>query len=158
ALAWLGRRFVFSDSPDISPATTQTRVVGWTTTLMVLATIPFGIFAAYQVRRARDIEIERINKRISEVTREPVVLILVATNGERDAVLAAIRAANQARPERRYLRHHTVFEVGTLGGARVYVAQSEQGMLSPGASTLTAHTLIDELTPDYLILAGICYG
>lgn len=158
ALTWLGRRLVLSNSPDLMPATTQTRLVGLTTMLMVLTLPPIGVLSAYQVRRSRDIEIERISKRIRDVTRQPTVLILVATNGERDSVLAAIRAANQEQPHRTYPGQHTVFAAGTVGGARLCVAQSEQGMLSPGASTLTAHTLIDELSPDYLILVGICYG
>lgn len=87
------------------------------------------------------------------------ILILVVTQGERDAVIRAVRAANGTDHERQTSGDHTVFRLGTLGGAEILLAQAgEQGGVGPAGMMLTAASLLRACRPDYLILVGICYG
>jgi nucleoside phosphorylase len=86
------------------------------------------------------------------------VLLMVATAAERDAVLSAVSAANDTRPERRFLKDHTVFDLGQVGNAQILLAQCEQGAVGPGAAAIAAASLITRLEPDFLILTGICFG
>ncbi|WP_127500685.1 hypothetical protein [Actinoplanes solisilvae] len=87
------------------------------------------------------------------------VLILVAADVERRAFLAAARQTlGTQQITREFLPYHTVFHLGISGNARILMAQAEQGTESPGAMTLTAVDLIDQVKPDYLVLTGICFG
>jgi nucleoside phosphorylase len=87
------------------------------------------------------------------------VLILVANTIERDAILGAIQERTGSRGfSREYLPFHTVFQLGLVGGAEVFLAQSSAGTESPGGMTLTASDLVDAYNPDYMILAGIAFG
>jgi nucleoside phosphorylase len=89
------------------------------------------------------------------------ILILVATEVERDALIQAfrfVRTNTPAAPTRTYLKRHTVFHLGLVGNAEVLLAQSEAGTVDPGSAGYMAIDLIDQVQPDYLILAGICFG
>ncbi len=87
------------------------------------------------------------------------ILILVVTQGERDAVMRAVRSANGTDHHKQVYRDHTVFQLGRVGGAEISLAQSvEQGGVGPAGMMLTAASLLRSCRPDYLILVGICYG
>lgn len=87
------------------------------------------------------------------------ILILVVTRGERDAVMRAVRSANGTDHHKRIFGDHTVFLLGRVGGAEIYLAQAvEQGGVGPAGMMLTAASLLRSCRPDYLILTGICYG
>lgn len=95
------------------------------------------------------------------VRRASRILILVATEVERDALIEAfkfVRVHAATAPARTYLKHHTVFHLGIMGNAEVLLAQSEAGSIDPGSAGYAAMDLIDQTQPDYLILAGICFG
>lgn len=86
------------------------------------------------------------------------VLILVANDLERDAVITAAAGAGKRELRRTFIPFHTVFHLGVIGGAEVLLVQSEQGTESPGGMTLTARELIEQCNPDYMVLTGIAYG
>jgi nucleoside phosphorylase len=87
------------------------------------------------------------------------VLILVATELERDAVMRSVEGKMGPQTfTRNYTPFHTVFHLGVIGGAEVLLAQSEMGTEGPSAMTLTAMDIVDVYHPDYLILTGIAFG
>jgi nucleoside phosphorylase len=87
------------------------------------------------------------------------VLVLVINEIERDAVIAAAARSGGGRdPTADRVGTQAVYRLGPIGSADVVLAQSEQGTVSSGAMTLTAKALLDGLTPDAVILTGVCYG
>jgi nucleoside phosphorylase len=114
--------------------------------------------AVSQNRRWRSERRGRFKERVTSVTTKTKVLIIVAAGVEHDAVRAAVAEANGTTPRAWHLDHHTVFRLGTVSAAEVLLAQSGQGSLGPGASTLTALSVLEQVRPDYLILTGIGYG
>jgi adenosylhomocysteine nucleosidase len=90
------------------------------------------------------------------------VLILVARKVERDAVLAAVRAANDTPYRLEFRERHTVFVLGEVGGVEVLLAQSGEqspaGLAGPASGLPTAAGLLDSCRPEGLILAGTCSG
>jgi nucleoside phosphorylase len=100
----------------------------------------------------------QFKERVARVTTKSRVLIMVASALENRAMLAAVAAVNGVTPRPWYGGPHTVFRLGTVSAAEVLVTHCGQGSLGPGASTLTAQSVLDQVRPDYLILAGIGYG
>lgn len=88
----------------------------------------------------------------------PVALVVVATEVERDAVIAMTTAYNDAKPQLKVYGKHTVFDLDQVGGITIYLGQSSHGSNGPSGMTLTAQALIDSCRPDYLIMTGICFG
>jgi nucleoside phosphorylase len=121
--------------------------------------LPVQVWVAVrQNRRWRGERRGRFKERVTSVTTKTKVLIIVAADVEHDAVRAAVAAANGVVPQAWHLDHHTVFRLGTVSAAEMLLAQSGQGSLGPGASTLTAQSVLEQVRPDYLILTGIGYG
>jgi nucleoside phosphorylase len=158
AIRWLAQRLLFTDPPNLSPVTTPAWVVGWLTSFMALMAVPVFVVSIRQARRSSAQHREAFEATVDIVTQQARVLILVAAHVEWDAVVAAASERGARPPARKFVKDHTVFTLGSLGGTTVLLAQCEQGTLSPAASTLTAQSLIDQLQPNYLILTGICYG
>lgn len=156
ALRWLLQRLLFTDPPDLAPATLQMIILGWTTSVMSAMGIVVVFTAGYRFVKYRN----QILKGYTAVLNQPgaTVLIMVATITERDAIVAAVKAVNGRTPRRRFLDTHVVFDLGPVSRAQVVLAQSGQGAVDPGGAAITAAALISRLDPDYLILAGICYG
>ncbi len=88
------------------------------------------------------------------------VLLVVVAHPEREAVLAAVQDVTGARWTRRFLPHHTIYELGRIGGTDVLLAQVAQGSVTPDSAGAGAGAgeLITALRPDHVILTGICYG
>ncbi|MFE0149038.1 hypothetical protein ACFWY5_17955 [Nonomuraea sp. NPDC059007] len=158
AVRWLAWRLIGGNPADLIPVTAQAWTVGWLTTIaawmvpLILLVTAVRMAAAHKERMARFVE------RMNPVLGTTTVLIMVATPVERQAVLEAIGQVTGEAPRRRDLRWHTAFELGVVSGAQVLLAQTRPGSTEPGAATLTAQSLIDQLDPDYLLLTGICYG
>ncbi|MFD9941129.1 hypothetical protein ACFWYW_50000 [Nonomuraea sp. NPDC059023] len=158
AVRWLAWRLIGGNPADLIPVTAQAWTVGWLTTIaawmvpLILLVTAVRMAAAHKERMARFVE------RMNPVLGTTTVLIMVATPVERQAVLEAIGKVTGEAPRRRDLRWHTAFELGVVSGAQVLLAQTRPGSTEPGAATLTAQSLIDQLDPDYLLLTGICYG
>jgi nucleoside phosphorylase len=56
------------------------------------------------------------------------------------------------------LPNQTVAQLGTVSRTRVMLAQIEPGNVGPGSAAIAAAALITRLSPDFLLLAGICLG
>ncbi|MBB5112530.1 nucleoside phosphorylase [Micromonospora echinospora] len=156
AVRWLAQRLLFNDPPSITPATAQSVIVGWLTSVMSAVGVVVLAVALYRYARHRSSNARELRAMINE--RRSVVLILVATRTERDAFFAALKAANGREPEPQPLNTHVVFDLGVVSRAQVVLAQSGPGAVDPGGAAITAAALIQRLAPDFLILAGICFG
>jgi len=158
AVRWLAQRLLWTDPPGLSPATFQAWAVGWLTSFMSLVGLGVAIVAIIRYRRYRHAKAAELERFIGATDRQTRVLLMVATAAERDAVLSAVSAVNDTRLERRFLKDHTVFDLGRIGNAQILLAQCEQGAVGPGAAAIAAASLITRLEPDFLILTGICFG
>jgi len=81
------------------------------------------------------------------------VLIVTTTEVEAASVLNLI-------PENklRFIRDKTYYDLGTIGGARTFMVQSEMGSGGPGGSLLTVVEAIRALSPSAIIMVGIAFG
>ncbi len=158
AVQWLAQRLLLNDPPGLTPLTGRAWAVGWLTSVMALAGVGVLITAVRQHVKYRGVIMNAVNQMIEDAHRRTVVLILVATDVERFAVVEAARQANGGEATRRFVPRQVVFELGLIGGAEVLLAQSGQGAVSPTGAAITAASLISSVRPDYLILTGICYG
>ncbi|WP_432832427.1 hypothetical protein [Dactylosporangium sp. CA-092794] len=158
AVQWLAQRLLLNDPPGLTPLSGTAWAIGWLTSLMALTGVGVFVTAVRQHIKYRGVIMEAINTVLEEAHRRTVVLILVATDVERFAVIEAAGRVNGATPQQRFLPQQVVFELGLIGGAEVLLAQSGQGAVSPTGAAITAASLIDNVRPDYLILTGICYG
>ncbi|XVQ82299.1 hypothetical protein ACQP2K_25955 [Microbispora siamensis] len=158
ALRWFVWRLAFQDPPGTTPATTLGWVYGALDSLLGFMFVPLVYFTLWRASAARREKLARRLAEVDMVLNKTVVLLLVATPTERNAVVKAVTTHNGAAPRRRHLAYHTVFDLGVVSNARVMLAQTRPGSLEPGAATLTAQSLTEQLDPHYLILTGICYG
>lgn len=82
-------------------------------------------------------------------------LILTATDVETAALLA------EFRPERPVVRHgetRSYYDFRASNGLRVACVQSEPGSATPGGSMATVLAIVRELTPKYIVAAGVAFG
>ena len=81
------------------------------------------------------------------------VLIVTTTEVEAASVLNLI-------PENklRFISDKTYYDLGTIGGARAFMVQSEMGYGGPGGSLLTVVEGIRALSPSAIIMVGIAFG
>jgi len=88
------------------------------------------------------------------------LLLVVATDVEHEAVMRAARAITGAPQPKGPIhgRHRTYDDLGTIGGARVVVVQTEMGTATAGGSLATVLTAIDEIRPATAIMVGIAFG
>ncbi|MGW0712323.1 phosphorylase family protein [Streptomyces sp. NPDC002643] len=157
ALRWLSHRLLLSEPADLTPATVQTQTIGWLLGVMALMAVPVTVVAVRQQAKALHRATEphrRLNRRMMPTK----LLLVVATAEERDAVFRSVAAVNGTGPERRRLGDHTVFALGRISDADLYVVQSEQASGGPSGSALVVSSVLDRLAPDYLIAVGICCG
>jgi nucleoside phosphorylase len=85
-------------------------------------------------------------------------LIIVATNVERVAVTAEVRAFNRTEPTPMILEEETVLWLGTIGGTEILLAQVGPGTVTPDSAGPAAAALVREARPAQVYLTGICYG
>jgi nucleoside phosphorylase len=160
AALWLVSRMIPGQHSDVTPVTWEAKTYGYLmvpVAIVIVACIAEAIrrYARYQRKRA-ELMYKHIQRSIGAGMR---ILVLVALEVERDAVIQCVAAAGgRAEPEPDSVAEHALFRLGRLGSAEILLAQSEQGTVSSAAMTLTAHVLIESLRPDYVILAGICFG
>ena len=86
------------------------------------------------------------------------VLIVVATDVERDALLSQASALTGRSSTPLFGKRRAYHGVGLIGGAHVVLVQSEMGSSGPGASQSTVTEAIDDLKPASVILLGIAFG
>jgi nucleoside phosphorylase len=158
-LGWTALRMVGLDLPGPVAHSVQAvsngLIVSLMTPMLVVVVVPAAIRQNRRWRRERR---GRFKERVTTVTAKTKVLIIVASEVEHQAVRDAVIGASEAVPRAEHLDFHTVFHLGTVSAAEVLLARSGQGSLGPGASTLTAQSVLDQVRPDYLVLTGIGYG
>jgi nucleoside phosphorylase len=86
------------------------------------------------------------------------VLLVTATDVERDSLLVQFEQETGHKFKRRFGKRKTYYELGTLGGARIVMVQTEMGSVSPGAAFGTVAGACDELEPSAVITMGIAFG
>lgn len=59
---------------------------------------------------------------------------------------------------RQHIGDKTYYALGALGGANVYMVQSEMGSGTPGGALITIHKAIEALSPAAVIMVGIAFG
>ncbi|WP_200308659.1 5'-methylthioadenosine/S-adenosylhomocysteine nucleosidase family protein [Streptomyces adelaidensis] len=157
ALRWVSQRLLLSDPAGLTPATVQAQVIGWLLGIMALMAVPVTFVAVRQQAKALRIATEP-HRRLNRSMMPTKLLIVVATTEERDAVFRSVAAVNGTGPERRRLGDHTVFALGRISEADLYVVQSEQASGGPSGSALVVSSVLDQLAPDFLVAVGICCG
>ncbi|TDC48816.1 hypothetical protein E1258_27690 [Micromonospora sp. KC207] len=158
ALRWLSQRLLFTDPFGLGPSTQQAWTIGWLTSLMSLMGVFVVIAAVQRYVRYRNHQIARTLRRLAMLNDQTRTLIMVATSAEREAVLTAVREVNGAEPERMFLPNQVVLRLGAVSRTQILLAQVEPGAVGPGSAAIGAAALISQINPDFLILAGICYG
>ncbi|WBB93378.1 hypothetical protein [Verrucosispora sp. WMMC514] len=158
ALHWLAWRLLLQNAPGLSPATNQALVLGWLLSLVGLMTVPVAwvsVQLAVGRQRGAIIEFERLKRSLTN-TR---VLLLTVTDGERDAVLRAIRSVTGQSPERSFAGEVVTYDLGAIGRTTLGMAQcARQGAGGPGGAQATATAVIRQWQPHLIIMVGICYG
>jgi len=159
AVRWLLQRLLFSDPPGLAPGTLRDTVLGWLISAASLMLIVVAVVAARQeIARNRQARLEHARV-ISEVTAAGRVLVLVATERERDAVLAAAHDLSATRAVTDTSGDRVIYRLGRVNGTEVALARAgEQGPALPAGMAQTARSAIRRFGPDYVILTGICYG
>ncbi|WP_327693350.1 phosphorylase family protein [Streptomyces sp. NBC_00459] len=158
ALRWLSQRLLLTDPPDLSPATGAATAIGWLTGLMALMVIPVAYVAGRNQIRAHTIKVEPYRRMRSLMEKRTRLLILVVTSGERDAVFRAVAEINGKKPTAQFLGDRTVFDLGVVSEVEIHLVQSEQAAGGPAGAALVTSSVIDRLTPDFLVMVGICCG
>ncbi len=86
------------------------------------------------------------------------VLIVVATEVERDAVFQGVNESTGVEPKRIFGNRQTYFDLGHLGSSHLLLVQTEIGSTGPGASLTTVGEAIDDLKPAHVLSVGIAFG
>jgi WD40 repeat protein len=85
------------------------------------------------------------------------LLLVTATEVEAQAVLHMFsQYGNNSKLY--YIDDNTYFDLGTIGGARISMVQSEMGMIGPAGATLVTYEGIKALSPSAVIMVGIAFG
>jgi nucleoside phosphorylase len=86
------------------------------------------------------------------------VLLVVATLIEARAVLDACEQATGQASEQHFIGNNTYFSLGVIGGARIFLVQTEMGTGGPGGALLTVSAGISVLSPSAVIMVGVAFG
>ncbi|HEX5736613.1 MAG TPA: NACHT domain-containing protein [Blastocatellia bacterium] len=86
------------------------------------------------------------------------VLLVTVTDVETESLLERTKALTNRDYKELPGRHKTYFDLGEIGGVRVFAVRSEMGADTRGGSLLTVKDAIDEVQPSDVILVGIAFG
>jgi nucleoside phosphorylase len=84
------------------------------------------------------------------------ILIVTADKIEAQAVLKTFSPGQPAK--RQMIAGKIYYDLGSHGGAPVFMVQSEQGVATSGGALLTTSQAIQALRPQAIIMCGIAYG
>jgi nucleoside phosphorylase len=119
--------------------------------------LPVAVVACRQELH-RNRQTAESSRKLMTTVNGATALVLVVTDIERDAVLAAVRKLTGKEPAPDH-GPRTAFLLGSVGDVQILLAQAgEQGTASAAAMLVSAVKLLEHLDPDYVILTGICYG
>jgi nucleoside phosphorylase/Tol biopolymer transport system component len=85
------------------------------------------------------------------------VLLVTATEVEMRAVLEVFPRQNNPFRQH-YIGDNTYFDLGVIGGTRIFLVQSEMGAGGPAGATLVVHEGIKVLSPSAVIMVGVAFG
>jgi nucleoside phosphorylase len=86
------------------------------------------------------------------------VLVLTATDREIRVARSAFVEKFQREPSRGFFGTTTIYDLGSMGKSEVILAQGAASDAGPDAISMKVVELIDNISPDYIILSGICFG
>lgn len=86
------------------------------------------------------------------------ILLVTATEVESLAVLRAFREETGRDFKRQFIGDMTYHDLGNVGGAKVFMVQSEMGSGGPGGSLLTVQEGIRALSPSAVMMVGVAFG
>ncbi|MET0492275.1 MAG: hypothetical protein ABW000_03995, partial [Actinoplanes sp.] len=152
ALEWVWYRVVWKDPPGVHVATFWARSTG----LMLGVFIPLTVLMAFAslahyVRYRSALRREYL-ARMDDVLGRDRVLLVVATEVEREAVLARVEASLD------FSAGHPVYRLGVIGNVEVLLAQCGPGISNPVSAAYSLPELIADWHPQYVIMLGICFG
>lgn len=102
-------------------------------------------------------EATRMEQQVQSSALTPVLLV-VATDTEHEAVLAAARERNMGPFDPRYIGDHTYFALGSLGGCDLLLVKCDAGTGGPAGSLVTLTDAMRDVAPDSVIMVGIAFG
>ncbi len=159
ALRYLLQRLLFSDPAGLSPATTRVVVLGWLVSLAAGMLVVVAVVAGSQEIARNRQATAAFDETMTGLSGRVRALILVVTEGERDAVLEAVRARVGRDPVLDQTGERTIYTLGAIAGTEIMLAQAgEQGIAAAAGMMITARAVIEQSSPDCVILAGICFG
>jgi nucleoside phosphorylase len=91
-------------------------------------------------------------------TRSACILLITVTKVETQAVLNTFKASTSQTWQRRHIEEKTYYSLGEVGGAEIFLVQSEMGTGTPGGALLTTYKAIAALHPNAVIMVGIAFG
>jgi nucleoside phosphorylase len=114
-----------------------------------------GVFTYLQRDKAFGMALSKVG---ADTHKHCDTLLVTATEVERDAVLQRAREITGKPHQLHFGLRRTYFDLGYVGGARIFLVQSEAGSASPGGSHATVADAIDECAPTNVIMVGIAFG
>ena len=88
----------------------------------------------------------------------PNILLVTVTKVEAQAVLKIFSDASGQPWQRRIIGDKTYYSLGVIGGAEVFMVQSEMGAATSGGALITVHKAIESLQPIAVIMVGLAFG
>lgn len=98
-----------------------------------------------------------INVKAAEVRSGPILLI-TAREVETRAILQHVQKEFAHKLKRQFIGNKTYYDLDIIGGARIFMTQSEMGAGGPGGALLTIQEGIDRLAPCAVVMVGIAFG
>jgi nucleoside phosphorylase len=106
----------------------------------------------------KSIENESNNTINPEARKTADILLVTATKTESKAVLDVFKKATGEEPHLVSIGNQIYHDIGSVNEKSIVLVQSEMGSGGPGASLLTVHKAITDLSPNEVIMVGIAFG
>ncbi len=158
ALEWIFYQALWRESPDLSAISWYSRSTGLMARVFLPLIVLVGVAAlVYHVQYRRELlrEVKAGTERLYRMNR---VLLVVATEVERQAVLRRAAKGRDSEPRPDFTGGHPVYRLGVIGGADVVLAQTGMGVTSPVSAAYGVPELLREWSPRYVVMVGICFG
>ncbi len=99
-----------------------------------------------------------MNRPGTELNSTCDVLLVTVTDIETVSLLERAKALTNRDYREQPGKHKTYFDLGEIGGARVFAVRSEMGSDTMGGSLVTVMEAVDEVKPSDIIMVGIAFG
>jgi nucleoside phosphorylase len=158
ALRWAWYRLAFQDPPGVHPATVWAQMIGvmigiFLPLTILMAAASINHYCRYRAHLRKDF-LAMMDERLGRDR----ILLVVATETERTAVLDWMQTRRGSRPGPDFSGRHPIYRLGVIGEVELLLAQCGPGVTSPVSAAYSVPELIADWNPRYVILLGICYG